>query len=187
MEAVLDSTPFPLGTSLVDAARRGDRDSFRALVEPHLPAALGAATVLTGSGADAADAVQDALLSAWRSLDSLRDPDAFPAWFRRQVIRSAIRIAQRRPRVVELDLSTAASPPLTSEGDLERSVERRLLIRAFDRLDPADRVVLTLHYFWDLPTAESAQLLAVPVGTVKSRVHYALERLRAAYGAEERR
>jgi RNA polymerase sigma-70 factor (ECF subfamily) len=187
MEVALDSPARPLRKSLeplVAAARRGDRDAFRALVEPHLAVALGASTILTGSAADGADAVQEALLSAWQGLDSLREPDAFPAWFRRQVIRAASRTNRTRDRgrVVELEMSQ----PATSD-DLDRVVEGRTLGRAFDRLDPADRLLLTLHHVWGLPIAESAEILGIPDGTVKSRVHYAMQRLRAGFDAEDRR
>lgn len=183
METVLDSpTLNSITAELVAAARHGDRDAFRRLVEPELGRALGSATILTRSSADGADAVQDALLSAWRGLDSLRDPQAFPAWFRRHVVRAAVRAAERSSRLVELKLAVRESA-----DDIDRAFEQRQLLRAFDRLEPKDRLVLTLHYFWELPTAESAGHLRVPVGTVKSRVHYALERLRAAYEAEERR
>jgi RNA polymerase sigma-70 factor (ECF subfamily) len=63
----------------------------------------------------------------------------------------------------------------------------RVLAVAFGRLSTADRLILTLHHFWDLPVAETAAHLGIPEGTVKSRVHHALRRLRAAYDAEERR
>jgi RNA polymerase sigma factor (sigma-70 family) len=187
MEVALDSPARPVRISLeplVTAARAGDRDAFRALVEPHLAIALGASTVLTGSAADAADAVQEALLSAWQGLDGLREPDAFPAWFRRQVIRAASRSgrARARGRVVELDASLGMA-----SDDLDRLVQGRTLGRAFARLDDADRLLLTLHHVWDLPVAETAAILGVPEGTVKSRVHYAMDRLRAAYDAEDRR
>lgn len=181
MEAMLaQSTPSQ--ADLVRAARRGDRAAFGALVEPDLAAAFGTARIVTGSSADAADAVQEALLSAWRGLDSLRDPDAFRAWFRRHVVRAALRAAKRRGRVVELDLSVAGP-----DGELDRALDRRTLARAFDRLDARDRLLLTLHHFWELPVAETAALLGIPEGTVKSRVHYAMDRLRAAFAAEERR
>lgn len=181
MEAALEQSP-PTLAGLVAAAKRGDRDAFRDLVEPDLAAALGTARIMTGSDADASDAVQDALLSAWRGLDGLRDPDAFRAWFRRHIVRAALRAAGRRGRVVELDLATMAP-----EGDLDRALERRTLGRAFERLDARDRLLLTLHHFWDLPISETATHLGIPEGTVKSRLHYAMERLRAAYAAEERR
>ena len=61
------------------------------------------------------------------------------------------------------------------------------LDRAFDRLSTDDRTLLTLRHLWDLPGAEIAQHLGIPEGTVKSRVHAAMNRLRAAYEAEERR
>ena len=181
MEAVLDQPSSRLA-QLVAAARAGDRDAFRALVEPDLGVAIGSATILTGSRADAADAVQEALLSAWQGLGSLREPDAFPAWFRRQVIRAATRIAGRRGRIVELDLDLPGSA-----SDMEREVERRTLGRAFRALSPEDRLLLTLHHFWGLPVTETAAHLGVAEGTVKSRVHYAMDRLRAAYDAEDRR
>lgn len=184
MEAAFDPVlAEPLGTAaLVAAARRGDRDAFGRLVEPELPIALGACAVLTRSQADAADAVQEALVSAWRGLGSLRDPLAFRAWFRTHVVRSAVRVVKRRGRVVELDLAAAAP-----DGELERAVERRLLGRAFDRLTADDRLLLTLRHLWDAPVAEVAAILGVPEGTVKSRTSAALERLRVAYDAETRR
>ena len=181
MEATLDQPTARL-RPLVEAAVAGDRDAFRRLVEPNVGRALGAATIITRSPADAADAVQDALLSAWQGLPGLRDPDAFPAWFRQHVVRAAMRATKRRGRVVELDVDT----PDVSDG-LDRAVARRTLGRAFDRLDADDRLLLTLHHFWGLPIAETASHLGIPPGTVKSRIHSAMARLRAAYDAEERR
>lgn len=181
MEAALDQPSSRL-RPLVHAAVGGDRDAFRALVEPHVARALGAATILTRSRSDAEDAVQDALLTAWRGLPGLRDPDAFPAWFRQHVVRSAMRTAKRRGRVLELDMDAPDAPDA-----LDREVERRTLGRAFDRLEPDDRLLLTLHHFLGLPIAETATHLSIPTGTVKSRVHAAMSRLRAAYDAEERR
>ena len=185
METVLASSSRPRAVTnaeLVAAAQDGDRVAFGALVEPDLAAALGTARIVARSEADAADAVQDALLSAWRGLDSLRDPEAFRPWFRRHVVRAALRAAARRGRVVELDLAAAAP-----DGELDRALDRRTLARAFDRLDARDRLLLTLHHFWQLPIAETAAHLGIPEGTVKSRVHYAMDRLRAAFAAEERR
>lgn len=181
VEAVFEGSP-PTLAALVSAARRGDRDAFAALVGPDLPAAFGTARIVTGSAADASDAVQEALLSAWRGLESLRDPQRFRPWFRQHVVRAALKAAKRRGRVVELDLSAAAP-----EGELDRAIDRRTLARAFDQLDAADRLLLTLHHFWELPIAETAAHLGIPEGTVKSRVHYAMDRLRAAFAAEERR
>lgn len=167
---------------LVGRAVRGDRGAFDRLVEPQLEVALGGARLITGHEADAADAVQDALLRSWQALASLRDPESFAPWFRKIVIRSAIRFVRRRAQVVELNLEE----PGPSDS-IEREFDRRQLARAFARLDSKDRVLLTLHHYWQLPVADSAQLLGVPEGTVRSRVHHALKRLRACYDAEARR
>src|SRR5664280_115037 len=168
MDRALDADR-QVSTDLVERALRGDRRAFDRLVEPHLEVALGAARLITGDEEDAADAVQDALLKSWQALDSLRDPQLFRAWFRKIVIRSAIRFVRGRGHLVE------------------REFDRRQLARAFARLDSKDRVLLTLHHYWQMPVAESAQLLGVPEGTVRSRVHHALKRLRACYDAEVRR
>src|ERR1035437_5592297 len=111
-----------VSVELVERAVRGDRGAFERLVEPHLLVALGAARLITGDEADAADAVQDALLTAWQQLDSLRDPQLFPAWFRRIVIRSATKAVRGRRRLVELDLETPG--PIDS---LDREFDRRQL------------------------------------------------------------
>ena len=175
-------TPTRTVDRLVADAIAGDRDAYRSLVEPHVQAALSASIVLLRSHADAADAVQDGLLSAWLGLPGLRDPAAFPAWFRRHVVRAALRTMRRRRPVVELDLAVAGP-----DGELDRAMDRRTLLRAFDRLAPDDRVILTLRHLWNMPGTEIAHLLEIPEGTVKSRTHAAIERLRAAFDAETRR
>ena len=189
--AIIDSVVSRVGdgdrqnsAELVGRAALGDRRAFDRLVEPHLAVALGAARLITGEEADAADAVQDALLNSWQALGSLRDPQLFAAWFRRIVIRSATRLATRHGHVTDLALDLETPGPSDS---IERELDRRLLARAFARLDSRDRVLLTLHHYWQLPVSESAQLLGLPEGTVRSRVHHALKRLRASYDAEVRR
>jgi RNA polymerase sigma-70 factor (ECF subfamily) len=171
-----------LAARLVAEARAGDRDSFGRLVGPLLAPAIGAATLITGSQADGADAVQDALLIAWQRLPQLRDEDRFASWFRSIVLRAALRATRRSRRIVELDMEIAAPT-----DQLDHALDLRTLRRSLGRLDEKDRVVLTLHHYWALPVAETAGLLGIPEGTVKSRVHHALIRLRAAYEAEERR
>lgn len=168
--------------SLVSLAAQGDGDAFRDLVEPHVAAALGMSRVLLGSHDDAADAVQDGMLAAWRGLPALREPEAFPAWFRKLVIRASMRRVRSRRPVVELTVDIAAPG-----RDLERAVQSRQLHRAFRSLDAQDRLVLTLRHLWGMSLAEVATVLEIPEGTVKSRTHHAMDRLRAAHAAEERR
>lgn len=167
---------------LVAEAKKGDSEAFARLVEPYLPKALSSTRLILGGSGESSDAVQEALISAWRDLSHLREASAFGAWFRQHVVRSALRMARHRPPTV--GLSEGWADPI---DHMERSMASRQLQRAFDSLDANDRVVLTLRYHLDLTNDESSRLLKVPVGTVKSRVHYALRRLRAAYGAQERK
>src|SRR5687768_15043042 len=95
MEAALDVGVTRL--ELVEAAAAGDRDAFGRLVEPLLGSSLGVARIIAGSDSDGDDAMQDALLSAWQGVGTLRHPGAFPAWLRRHVVRAAMRHARRRP------------------------------------------------------------------------------------------
>jgi RNA polymerase sigma-70 factor (ECF subfamily) len=166
---------------LVAGARSGSGEAFAALVEPHLSRALTAATLIVGSPQDGADVVQDALESAWRGLSRLRDPQAFGAWFRRHVVRAALRTTRRRRNTVPLG-ETLVDPI----DRIEQGLADRHLARAFSALPSADRLVLTLRYHWGLPTSEAAAILAIPEGTVKSRLHNAIARLRAEYDAQER-
>ncbi len=172
---------------LVVAARDGDGKAFALLVQPCLSSCLAAAVVITGSSQDGLDAVQEALVAAWRGLGSLRDPCAFPAWFRKLVIRAAMKVARGRKgqRLVEIYLENALERD--SATSIERILETRNLDRAFDKLDAKDRTILALRFASSLSTQEIAATLAIPEGTVKSRTHAAMARLRAAYAAEERR
>ena len=118
---------------------------------------------------------------AWRDLPRLRKPQAFGAWFRQHVVRSAWKAARRQRSQVRLP-----DRWIDPIDHLERALASHQLQRAFEALEADDRVVLTLHYHLGLTNDETSRLLKVPVGTVKSRLHYALRRLRAAYDAEER-
>ncbi len=160
---------------LVGRAREGDHGAFEELVRPLLPRAVGSALLITGNMSDAEDAAQDALLAAWRDVSTVRSPDAFPAWFRWLVVRAAVRRAIRRRKDAAVGLDAV---PLDSLHD---SVEHGVWLRqAFAALSPNDRAVVTARYYFGYSTAETAALLGVPVGTVKSRLHYALGRLRIA-------
>lgn len=172
---------------LVEAARSGDGAAFAQLVEPCIPSALALATLIAGSQSDGADAVQDALLAAWRSLGSLKEAAAFPSWFRTLAVRSAMKAGRHRQQIrfKELELDDAAD---YAQPDLvDRGFEFRILDRAFDRLEAKDRLILALRHANNLSTEAIAATLSIPEGTVKSRVHSAMQRLRAAYEAEERR
>jgi RNA polymerase sigma-70 factor (ECF subfamily) len=131
------------------------------------------------------DATQQALLSIWRDLPQLRDPARFDAWSYRLLVRACQAEAKKARRWAPgLDLSPADEP---ASGDEVASVaDRDQLDRGFRRLSVDHRAVVVLHYYVDLPLEAIAELLGIPVGTARSRLHYAMRDLRAALDADSR-
>lgn len=163
---------------LVGSAARGDSAAFAELVTPPLHRALVLATLAVGRD-DAPDVVQESLLQAWRGLSTLRDRNAFPAWFQTIVVRTAWRSAKRHRHVAVLDDRWVDPSP-----GPERVIASRDIGDAFARLTAQDRLLLALRFRMDLSYEQAARVLGVPAGTVKSRVHYALGRLREGLDGE---
>ncbi|HLX34107.1 MAG TPA: sigma-70 family RNA polymerase sigma factor [Candidatus Limnocylindrales bacterium] len=164
--------------ALVARAQGGDRDAFAQLVTNTADRLYALAWRILRDVELAHDAVQSAQLAAWRDLRSLRDPERFDAWQYRLLVRACYVEARHRRRQAVL-------------RPLERSPERGLdparqladhdqLERAFRRLTPEQRAVVVLRFYADLPLTEVAAAVGVPAGTARSRLHYALERLREA-------
>jgi RNA polymerase sigma factor (sigma-70 family) len=173
---------------LVERAGRGDHDAFSELVRGGAIARLDAAARLILRDPELArDAVQDALVHAWRDLPGLRDPDRFSAWIYRILIRSCLELLRRRRRrVIEVELTATADVPVRDAGS--QIVDRDQVERALRRLDPPARAVVVAHYFLGLPLPEVAGMLGIPLGTAKSRLHRSLaamrDELRPESGAE---
>jgi RNA polymerase sigma-70 factor (ECF subfamily) len=164
---------------LVERARSGDHDAFSVLVRASVPRLLGAATLILRDSDRAQDAVQEALVLAWRHVRALRDPGAWDAWLSRLTVRACYRLARttRRRNLVELHVVPDLDPG--SSSDFAMSVaDRDRMGRALGRLPVDQRAVMVLHFYLDLPLTDAAEVLAIPVGTVKSRLHRGLETLR---------
>ena len=170
---------------LVERARRGDHDAFAALAGSSISRLDGAAWLILRDAELAKDAVQNALVQAWRDLPTLRDPDRFDAWLHRIVVTSCLSEARRtRRHRINVDLTAIAVPaPDAFESTV---VNRDQLERGFTRLDPEMRAVIVLHHYLDLPLPVVAESLGIPLGTAKSRLHRALTQLRAALEADAR-
>jgi RNA polymerase sigma-70 factor (ECF subfamily) len=152
--------------------------SFVELADPLLNDAYRLAGYLLGSAPDAEDAVQEALTRAWRAWPSLRDKERFEPWFDRilvNVCRDRLR-RKRRPQLEVLDEEL----PVYSNDPFAAALARAEIDRLMQVLSPDHRVVIGLRYWRDLSLQEIADLLGIPLGTVQSRLHYALERLREA-------
>ena len=170
---------------LIEAAQRGDREAFVDLVRPRADRLFAIAQRILRDVDRAEDAFQDALVIAWRDLRSLRDPDRFDAWLQRLLINLCIRQATReRRRVANLRVLPVDGPAAPDE--LLTVADRDQIERGFRRLSIDQRVVLTLHHLSGYAPTEIAEILGIPPGTVRSRLHNAHRAMRAALEADAR-
>lgn len=172
-------------SELVRAARDGDRDAYDVLVTQSIDHLYRIARLILRDIDSAEDAVQEALVRCWRDLPRLRDPDRFDAWLNR-ILTHAITDEARDRRRRRASLTVLRIEPATADasGALE---DRDELARVFDRLSVEHRTIVVLHHYLGLTLDEAATTIGIPVGTAKSRLHYATEALRAALDAGARR
>lgn len=163
----------------------GDHGAFESLVRPEIDRLYGLAGLLLNDRARAEDAVQEALLKAWRDLPKLREVEKFGAWLRRLVVNASHdegRRLGRRRREVELK---PAHDRATGEG-FDALLDRDELLRGFRRLKEEERTVVALRYFMDLSTADAAATLGIREVTYRSKLHRAIRTLGAALAADAR-
>ena len=170
---------------LVERAGRGDHDAFAVLVRGIIARLDGAARLILRDPELARDAVQEALVHAWRDLPGLRDPDRFDAWIHRITVRSCLTILRRRrSRVIEVELDATTEVPVRDTGSLV--IDRDQVERALRHLEPGMRAVVVAHYFLGQPLPEVAAALGIPLGTAKSRLHRSLLAMRSELTADRR-
>jgi RNA polymerase sigma-70 factor, ECF subfamily len=172
-----------LGT-LVDRAQEGDKEAFGTLAQLVGDRCMAIAHRILRDSDLAADAVQTALVAAWRELPTLRDHDRFEPWLHRILVRICYSEARRRRRSMPTLIRTDA-------GDSERDAfltlhDRDQLERGFRRLSPEQRAVLVFHHYLGLSLTDVAARLGIPVGTAKSRLRLGTAALRAALEADAR-
>ena len=168
--------------ALVEQARRGDREAFAVLVHQDSDSLYSVAYRILRDTGLAEDALQNALVLAWRQLPKLRDPDRFEAWIHRILVHACYDESQRtkswRTNVTVL--------PIEGPGRSDESAaiaDRDELERAYRQLSVDQRAVFVLHHYLGLPLVEVAELLGIPAGTARSRLHYAIAGLRHALTA----
>ncbi len=170
---------------LVERASRGDRDAFATLAAATVDRCYGLAYRILRDHHRAQDATQQALLGAWRDLPTLRDPSRFEAWLHRLVVHACYGEARanRRWNAKVRILSPINEPT----EDLTSAVaDREQLEHSFRELSPEQRAVVVLHHHYGYPLTEIAALLGIPEGTARSRLHYAVRRIRANLDAVDR-
>jgi RNA polymerase sigma-70 factor (ECF subfamily) len=171
-------------TELVDRARRGDREAFSVLAGGAVDRLYGIARLILRDTELAEDATQDALVRAWRDLPTLRDVERFDAWLYRLIVRACADTGRHRRRW-RAEITVLRTEPAEPDRASELA-DRDQLERGLRRLKEAQRTILILHFYLGLSPIEAADALEIRVGTAKSRLHYAIEALRAAIAADER-
>ena len=159
--------------------------SFEALVGPWVEEMYRAAAAMVGEG-DARDVTQEALVDAWRGFAQLRSPERARAWLRAIVAnrsRKHLRAGRSRPSPIPI----GTWPESAVDDRSTAFAERDRLDAAFEGLPADQRIALVLHYTLDLSVPQVAAVLSIPEGTVKSRIHAGVERLRVVLVAEDNR
>jgi RNA polymerase sigma factor (sigma-70 family) len=172
----------------LDLANRaaGDRSRvFRELVGAELDGAYRRASVILGDRFEAEDAVHDAAERAWRSWASLRDQVLFAPWFARILVNICRDRLRRRRRVALVEVAGDPDRDVVdraAHGHVDQAPDRSVLADALATLSPDERVAVVLRFEADLTVPEIARLTGAREGTVKSRLHHALRKLRAELG-----
>jgi RNA polymerase sigma-70 factor (ECF subfamily) len=176
------TSPVQRDRAVVDAVLAGDRDLYRLLVERESHAVIGLCQRVLGDPDEAQDAAQDTFVQAFHSLAGYRGDGTFGAWVGRIARRTAVARAASAGKHVTTDVDMVAemvgddaANPLDHVMDVEQSTQLRT---AVDSLPAEQRQVVALRFFQDMSLERIAVETNVPLGTVKSRLHRALTRLR---------
>jgi RNA polymerase sigma-70 factor (ECF subfamily) len=170
---------------LVVRAQGGDRDAFEQIVNVSFDRCHAVARRLLRDSQLAEDAVQQAMINVWRDLPRLRDTTRYDAWSYKLLVRACYAEYKRAPKWLPgLDADSPREP--RSGDDYGAVLDRDQLERGFRCLSMDHRAVIVLHHYLDLPLDQVGAALDIPVGTVKSRLHRALDEMRAALEADTR-
>ncbi len=167
--------------SLVARAQAGDTTAYGALVGRFQDMAYGYAYAILGDFDLAQDAAQEAFIEAYRCLPGLREPQAFPGWFKRIVFKHCDRLTRGKlhslqtPLDATLDLSVDTPGPVEV---VERQETQALVLQAVQGLPEQERQVIALYYIDGYSQNEIADFLEVPATTIKSRLHASRKRLK---------
>src|SRR6266576_559981 len=174
-----------MDTDLVILAQHGDKAAFGLIAARIADRFLAVSRRILRDIDLAEDATQQALLAIWQDLPGLRDPARFDAWSYRLLVRACYAEGRRTRRWAPNLSLLPADEPEVAEG-LSSVVDRDQLERGFRRLSIDHRAVVVLHHYLDLPLEVVADVVGVPIGTVRSRLHHAMRGLRAALDADAR-
>jgi RNA polymerase sigma-70 factor (ECF subfamily) len=164
-------------TSLIRAAQSGDSDAFTQLVQLHAADAFRTASMVLRDHAEVEDVVQEAFLTCFRKLHTFRMDASFKTWLYRIVVNLCYDRLRKRNRD-SLAMHKSSNSPGTGNGDMAEVEQRLDLKETISTLSPEHRLVITLFYGNDFGVQKVAEVLGIPVGTVKSRLNSARNLLR---------
>jgi RNA polymerase sigma-70 factor (ECF subfamily) len=174
-----------MDTDLVIRAQMGDQSAFAEIASATYGRMHSITFGILRDRSSAEDAVQQAMLHAWRNLPKLRDPARFEAWLYRLTVNVCYAEAKRARRwMPNMPVETYREPVAPDEIGIV--ADRELLDRGFRQLPVDQRAVLVLRHVVGLPMEEVAQTLDIPAGTARSRLYRALQAMRAAIEADTR-
>ena len=169
---------------LLEQARHGDRDAFDVLMLDVIDRLYAIARLVAQDTDVAEDAVQGALVRCWRDLPGLRDATKFEPWLRRLLLNSIAEEFRDRRRFEAKVRVLKLEPAIGDSAD--ELADRDELQRALRSLSIDHRTIVVLHHYLGLSVDEAAASLGIPPGTAKSRLHYAIEALRATLDSDAR-
>ena len=181
---VLSNTVEP-ETSLVEQAKKGDRNAFGELVRRHYQGVVRVVTRMCGDTRLAEDATQEAFIRAWVNLPTFHAQAPLQSWLYRIAINAALDSLRncREEPLEDAEVQIASEPAEDPEAVLIEKEQAAVLQQAMKSLPEAARAVLVLREYGGLSYQEIAGVLDIPVGTVMSRLNYARSRLREKYAS----
>lgn len=171
---------------LVERAMTGDRDAFNELARLSIARLYAVAQLILRDHDQAADATQEALVAAWRDLSALRDADRFEAWLHRVLVRTCHREARRHRQRLSVEIRELPLDDHAGPDQIPSVLDRDQLERGFRRLGVQERAIVVLHHAEGFTLTEIADILGLPLGTVKSRLHRSVQLMRASLDADAR-
>jgi len=174
-----------MDTELVTRAQRGDQAAFAEIASATYGRLHSVAFGILRDRALAEDAVQQAMLDAWRYLPKLRDPARFEAWSYRLTVNACYAESRRAKRWLPNMYIDSPREPVATD-DIGPVADRELLDHGFRQLSVDQRAVLVLRHLVGMPLEDVARVLDIPAGTARSRLYRALQTMRASIEAESR-
>lgn len=164
---------------LISRAKTGDADSFIQLMELHKQCLYKTAAAILHNDEDAADAIQETVLSCWQNLSSLKKPQYFKTWMTRILINHCNALLRKRHKEISSDaVNQSASEQQSYETNLDEKLDVKQTMSA---LKDNYRLVLTLYYVNDIPIKEIAKLLETNENTIKTRLSRGREQFKSVY------